>query len=308
MDDGNLELLDRLESSVSASSGQPDLTVKKLLEGYSDEFYFWLLTDGYGKVKNDALKSLLPAMPDEKTQLKFNAKTGNDSLGEAFSAYRLFKELCRKRSLELRDCRNVLDFGCGWGRFARVFLKDVEPSALYGVDVLKDIVELSRSSVRGVSFEAINPLPPCHFPGDKFDLVYLFSVFSHLSEGATMRWVAEFHRMLRPGGVLIATTRSRSFIEYCERLRQRQVGQGPFMGAAKAFLDTRQTLADYDNGKFCHTPVGPLGVQDSRYYGETAMPKKYVEENWTRYFPDVEYIYDTEHKSFSQDVIVARKK
>jgi len=36
---------------------------------------------------------------------------------------------------------HVLDFGCGWGRIIRFFLKDIDPARLHGTDVFEEMVE-----------------------------------------------------------------------------------------------------------------------------------------------------------------------
>jgi SAM-dependent methyltransferase len=48
-------------------------------------------------------------------------------------------------------------------------------------------------------------LPPLPFDRDSFDLVLCFSVFTHLDEAYQNAWLAELHRVTKPGGVVIAT-------------------------------------------------------------------------------------------------------
>jgi hypothetical protein len=125
-----------------------------------------------------------------------------------------------------------------------------------------------------------------------------------------MNWLLEFRRILKPGGVVIATTRPRHFIIECDALRKStdikdiKEFQG---GAAASFQNIKKCLSDYDNGRFCHSPTGAGGVLSASFYGETAIPKKYAIERWSKHFSLVDFIYDDEHKSFDQNVIVAKK-
>jgi hypothetical protein len=48
-----------------------------------------------------------------------------------------------------------------------------------------------------------------------------YSVFSHRSKEATDGWVAEFHRILKPGGMVATTTRGRWFFDYCRSFHNR---------------------------------------------------------------------------------------
>jgi hypothetical protein len=43
------------------------------------------------------------------------------------------------------------------------------------------------------------------------------------------------------------------------------------------------------------------------FYGETAIPREYVLQQWTGLFPSVEFISEEEHQAFDQAVIVAGK-
>jgi SAM-dependent methyltransferase len=84
------------------------------------------------------------------------------------------------------------------------------------------MIEFCRSTNRWCHFERTDFRPPTPFPADRFDLIYAFSVFSHLSEPVHEAWLGELSRILRPGGLLVVTTREREFIESphpCERIR-----------------------------------------------------------------------------------------
>jgi SAM-dependent methyltransferase len=48
------------------------------------------------------------------------------------------------------------------------------------------------------------PSPPLPRDDDSYDLVYAFSVFTHITD-AWVAWLIELHRVLSPGGWLIAS-------------------------------------------------------------------------------------------------------
>jgi SAM-dependent methyltransferase len=66
----------------------------------------------------------------------------------------------------------------------------------------------------------VNKMSPTSFDDDTFDVVFAYSVFSHLSEDLYARWLAEFSRILKPGGLVIATTWGRNYIEHLESMRR----------------------------------------------------------------------------------------
>jgi SAM-dependent methyltransferase len=184
----------------------------------------------------------------------------------------------------------------------------LEGSRLWGIDCYVAALDAASQTNRWCRFEQIDPMPPISVADSMFDLIYCFSVFSHLSEDAHERWLGEFHRLLKPGGMLFATTRGRDFIEYCARLRDGQQKQGlqPFsMGAAQSFLDTEKWLTDYDSGEFCYSAVGGGGILDKSFFGEAAIPKAYVLGRWTKHFKFVDYVSD--RTLCPQDIIIVEK-
>lgn len=296
--------LEKIAPAISAGAAKNE-SLKKIFGGIKDDFWYWLFTVGYDS--NAIVRQVLPGMPDEQTQLNFTGRSGHLALSEAFAAYKLFKGILEKNSKDLSECSAVLDFGCGWGRIIRFFLKDVDESGLWGIDCYKEMIDLCKMQNLRCNLEAINPMPPTRFAPDTFDMIYLYSVFSHLSEEAHLAWLGEFRRILKPAGMVIATTRPRVFIDRCVELSKKKDLEVWQYGAAVSFQDPEKALADYDAGKFVHSATGGGGVLDTSFYGESCIPEKYVKNNWTGFFPKIGYIYADKHQSFDQDVIYATK-
>ncbi|MBI5632831.1 MAG: glycoside hydrolase family 99-like domain-containing protein [Nitrospirae bacterium] len=303
----NIVLLREIEDSLTMVKDSSTISIKKLLENVSDEFYFWLLTEGHAHISSDALLSLLPTMPDEQIQINWTGRSGYETLHQAFLAFSLFKEIIGRHYQDIRSCNRILDFGCGWGRIIRFFLKDIEPGGLWGIDCYEEAVAICNNSNLKCNFESIDVMPPTTLPDDYFDAIYLYSVFSHLSEEAHMAWLMEFKRILKPGGIVIATTRPRHFLIECDTLRNRKDVKEFQHGAVASFQNINDCLSDYDNGSFCHSPTGGGGVLSTSFYGETAIPREYALEHWKQHYSLVDYMCDDEHKSFDQNVIIAKK-
>lgn len=97
---------------------------------------------------------------------------------------------------------SILDFGCGCGRVLR-HLPALTGAALAGSDLNPEAIRWCAERL-GFGRFAVNGLaPPLAFADGQFDLIYAFSVFTHLPEPLQRPWIAELHRCLRPGGYLI---------------------------------------------------------------------------------------------------------
>ena len=98
------------------------------------------------------------------------------------------------------------------GRFSRVFMHDTRLHNIHGIDVDPEFAELTRDLFGSEQFKVCPAFPPTDYADGTFDLIYAYSVFSHLSEQACRAWMAEFHRILKPGGVVGLTTRHHSVV------------------------------------------------------------------------------------------------
>ncbi len=132
------------------------------------------------------------------------------------SSRRVFRSVGEEGSRQIRDAFTRaraearaypawLDFGCGCGRLARYVAPLSEVGRLDGVDVDAELVDWAAGVLPG-RFATMRPQPPLAFAADAFDVVYAISIFTHYTEEEQFAWLDELFRILRPGGLLIATT------------------------------------------------------------------------------------------------------
>jgi cyclopropane fatty-acyl-phospholipid synthase-like methyltransferase len=88
------------------------------------------------------------------------------------------------------------------------FLQRYPQVRWYGSDVDAESIEWCRRNIPSASFTANAPMPPLAYEEGTFDLLYAISVFTHLNEEYQRAWIADFHRMLRPRGLLLLTVHS----------------------------------------------------------------------------------------------------
>jgi SAM-dependent methyltransferase len=104
----------------------------------------------------------------------------------------------------------ALDFGCGAGRLSQALASHADE--VVGVDIsppmLAEARRLDRSG--GVCRFVLNDTPDlAQFPDGYVDLVYTALVLQHLPRSAIDRYLAEFLRVLRPGGTAVVQVTNR---------------------------------------------------------------------------------------------------
>jgi SAM-dependent methyltransferase len=99
----------------------------------------------------------------------------------------------------------VLDFGCGTARSLTHFEDEASSGDFWGCDIDGDSIAWASANLSPpFHFARNDALPPLPFPEGKFDLVYGFSVFTHLLDSWS-DWLLEMHRVLTVGGYGVFT-------------------------------------------------------------------------------------------------------
>jgi hypothetical protein len=138
----------------------------------------------------------LPGFPSDEIQANTTGQSGVNTLKEAFVFYRDCTETFRNLRAPIEPRHRLLDFGVGWGRIARFFLRELPIENIYGIDVMEEFVQICTQTFRNDNFRVTAPLPPAQIPAEKFNFIVGYSVFSHLSEAACASWMREFNRFV----------------------------------------------------------------------------------------------------------------
>jgi ubiquinone/menaquinone biosynthesis C-methylase UbiE len=245
----------------------------------------------------------MPKMPPEAWQLVTVGKSGVRAMREAVD----FTARCMQEfnSLNPIQTPRVLDFGTGWGRIARCFLRWTPETHITGSDVRSESFQTSRELMPTLTFMKNDVSPPLDLASGSMDIITAYSVFSHLSESSASRWIEEFARVLSPGGIAFITTRPRLHLEACKE--EAEKNKGAMKQYAKIFEDYDKALAAYDNGEFVYSPLETAEELTGDFYGEAIVPRSFIEKNWSAQFVLQDWI-TTYSKVAIQPLIVLQKR
>ena len=100
--------------------------------------------------------------------------------------------------------RRALDFGCGIGRLTCALAGHFDE--VLGLDIADSMVETAREQhghLPGCRFELNLRADLQHLPTGQFDFVLAWIVLQHMPPALMKQYIAEFIRVLSPGGLLV---------------------------------------------------------------------------------------------------------
>ena len=237
---------------------------------------------------------LLPKFPPDQIQINTTGQAGIPTLKEAFIFYQDCINSFAEFGQPIKPSDKLLDFGIGWGRISRFFLREISIDNIYGLDVMDEFIGICRDTFGTDNFSVTTPFPPTKIANEKFNFIVGYSVFSHLSEEACAKWMEEFYRILSPGGMVALTTRGRPFFDFCESLKDK--GHKGYLNAlGSMFEDIDAMRAKYDRGEVVHSNkdgVNGGGAMTADFYGETFIPEAYARNAYKKYFVLEKFLFD----------------
>ncbi len=247
-----------------------------------------------------------PDFPSAEIQRQFVGSAYEDALDEAGKFYAFAQEAMSDRAYKASLGQGYLDFGCGWGRIGRFFLRDFDAQDMVGVDIDPGMVEFCANANLPGRFETIANGQPLPFADGSFRLITAYSVFTHLPPPLFRAWLAELLRVLAPGGQLVFTVEPPRFLDMVEAIAPD--ADNAWMAALSVFKDRLPQLrAELANEGIAYLPSGGGDYREPDVYGETAVTARFVAKEAAPHGGEVvRYIDDP--AQFWQAAVVIRKR
>jgi hypothetical protein len=150
----------------------------------------------------------LPVPPSNEVQRSWTGSSGELLLETSVAFVQQQLALFSTSGAPLGAGTRLLDFGMGWGRIARLWLKYLPPSQLYGCDAWPQSIALAHECrLQNVVHQSDKTLRELPFPADSFDHIYAMSVFTHLNEAAFRSCFSGIIAMLKLGALFLFSIR-----------------------------------------------------------------------------------------------------
>lgn len=133
------------------------------------------------------------------------------SLQQFYAAYQIIKNFFDPSDPSLK----ILDFACGYGRLLRLLTTQIPARQIWASEIQTDATAYvaEQFGVRGIqSFANPTDFLPVDESTDRFDFIWVASLFSHLPEPLFHGWMQKLISLLTPRGVLCFSIRDQALL------------------------------------------------------------------------------------------------
>ncbi len=217
---------------------------------------------GYANVR-----AALPQMASDDVQISWTGSAGYPLLIQSCAFVRALENGYWRFNGRGLDDSTILDFGCGWGRLIRLMYKFTAPENIYGCDPWPRSIELCQDNKVRANLSVSEYLPSSlPFSDTTFDLIYSFSVFTHLSERAATAAIKACRKSIKNDGMMVITVRPPSYWDHHDQAQNK--------------VDRKRMKQDHATRGFAYTPHNREAVDGDVTYGDTSISLDYIRSNW----------------------------
>ncbi len=211
------------------------------------------------------LSAWLPALPSEGDQRLW---AGNSGLYLMHQASLFLDDVFAAYGRSPLDAK-VLDYGCGWGRMIRLLYNRVKLSNIHGVDPWGPSFDRMAAANVHATLGEVDYIPE-KLPFDKkFDVIYAFSVFTHISARSQNAVLKVLRRHIADDGLLAVTIRQANYwpnTAWPDEARRKELLE---QHLKEGFVFAPHEVTE--------------GSHQTSDYGDTSQTAEYIEREWTEW-------------------------
>jgi SAM-dependent methyltransferase len=273
----------------------------------------WVWLNRSGIFEDPDLRRYVAAFPPSDLMQNVSGLTSEQDF--ASHGADLFVALSKASPKALTEYRNILDFGCGCGRLARMFKG--HPHKVSGCDLDRRHIEFINARLDFMHASVSSVSPPLPYRSNHFDAVISISVFTHLNEDSQDEFLAELRRISVPGAYLFVTVHGERALQRAQAEKgiweMISVDRLGFDLALRAFGEGKHGFI-LQHGHLTRMPSNDSWVSRAKRslfgsgrlepfeYGITFIPENYIRSHWSRWFEIAAYHHGAIHDF--QDIVV----
>ncbi len=247
-----------------------------------------------------------PDFPSADIQRQFVGSAYEDALNEAAGFYQFAREGMARPGYRRSAGGGYLDFGAGWGRIGRFFLRDFPADQMAGVDIDPDMIAFCQGASLPGRFQTIANGQPLPFADGQFRLITAYSVFTHLPPHLFRAWLSELMRVLRPGGLLVFTVEPPRFLDFLESADP--ASDNAWLAALSAYKARIPGLCeDLARDGVAYLPSGGGAYRDADVYGDTTVTPDFLRREAAARGGDLVAFIDNPARFWQAAAIIQRR-
>jgi SAM-dependent methyltransferase len=272
----------------------------------------WLTLNSTRVFEDPSLRPhVCPFPPPELMNIVSGLTNESDFAAHGTAIYRALSAAAPK---PLTQYNGILDFGCGCGRLARMFKG--HPHRIAGCDIDARLVHWLNRNLDFMEAKVSRVNPPIPFASGEFEAIISISIFTHLTESSQDQFLAELHRVCRPGGRLFLTVHGQRALTRAEnepRIRTMlDIDEDRFQAARKAFAANKHAFVLQQGHLTTINPEGQISLENKAVdepfeYGITFVPLDYLHTHWGRWFTVEKYVVGGIHDFQDIAVLIPKK-
>jgi SAM-dependent methyltransferase len=267
---------------------------EKKTYGLSQPFDEWLELNRSCTARDVLEGKIAPFPPPELMQNVSGLTKPGDFASHGIE---IFSALVRANPKPFIEYRNILDFGCGCGRLARMFKGF--PHHYIGCDVDPRHVDWINQNLDFMRAFLTQPRAALPFQAGEFDCVISISVFTHITEEDHWTYLRELHRITKPGARLFITVHG---LRAVQRAQSEQM-IFDMLSISRNEINRAVSKLSAD-GHYFIKQSGHL-TSENYLYGITFISDAYIQKNWGSLFSIEKMVHGGIHDF--QDIVVLRR-
>jgi SAM-dependent methyltransferase len=112
------------------------------------------------------------------------------------------RQVAKWKFQSLSNVPCFLDFACGYGRLTRYVVQEITPDRVWASDIYAKAVEFQRQQFGVNGFVSVTD-PATLVVDQRFDMIFVASLFTHLPERRFEQWFKTLYDLLTPNGILV---------------------------------------------------------------------------------------------------------